>query len=88
MSAWQTEHNAPTLRQLPAVSRILQDEQVQQAIQQHGRELVVDCVRQVLDGLREQIKQGDAVKVDLPLVVNEVMHTVQRWRACAGDLCR
>lgn len=81
MSAWQTEHNAPTLRQLPAVSRILQDEQVQQAIQQHGRELVVDCVRQVLDGLREQIKQGEAVKVDLPLVVNEVMHTVQRWRA-------
>lgn len=81
MSTQRAEDHIPVLRQLPSVARVLQDRQVQHAIERHGRDLVVDCARQVLKQLRERIKRGEALRVDLPLVVDEVMHTVQRWRA-------
>lgn len=75
-----TEERQPVLRQLPAVSRLLQEQPIQEAIARHGRELVVDCAREVIDGLREQLRRGEAVSTDLPSVVRRVLQEVQRWR--------
>lgn len=81
MSTRRAQDHTSALRQLPAVARILQDEQVQTAIESHGRDLVVDCAREVLARLRDQLKQGTPQRVDLQAVVNEVLCTVERWRA-------
>ncbi|MCS7309489.1 MAG: L-seryl-tRNA(Sec) selenium transferase [Armatimonadetes bacterium] len=75
-----TEDRQSVLRQLPAVSRLLQEEQVQQAVALHGRELVVECAREVLEQLREQLRQGESVPTDLPTVVQRVLQRVRHWR--------
>lgn len=80
MDARQTGDKPSGLRQLPAVSRVLQDARMQEAIIRHGRELVVDCAREVLNRLRERLKQGAEVPTDLPSVALEVLQTVERWR--------
>ena len=80
MEGQYTQNSQSDLRQLPAVSRLLQHEQLQEAIAEHGRELVVECVREVLAQLRERIKQGAAIQTDLPSVAREVLQTVERWR--------
>jgi len=68
------------LRRLPAVSRILQQERVQHAIAQHGRELVVGCARDTLTRLRQQLAKGEEVAIDLPAVVEAVLQAVEGWR--------
>lgn len=75
-----TESNQSGLRRLPAVSRLLQHERVQEAIAEHGRELVVGCVREVLSQLRQRLKNGESVSDEMHFVVNEVLQAVQRWR--------
>ena len=80
MGTQYTEDNQLGLRWLPAVSRVLQDERVQEAIAAHGRELVVDCVRETLDRLRERLKEGETVPTDLSSVVREALQAVERWR--------
>lgn len=68
------------LRQLPAVSRLLQEQAIQEVITRHGRELVVQCAREVVDQLRERLRRGENVPTDLPAVVEQVLQEVQRWR--------
>ncbi len=80
METQRTENNQSGLRRLPAVSRLLQHERVQEAIAEHGRELVVECVREVLSQLRQRLKNGESVSDELRFVVNEVLQAVQRWR--------
>lgn len=80
METQRTQNNPSGLRRLPAVSRLLQHEQVQEAIAEHGRELVVDCVRESLSQLRQRLKNGESVSDELQFVVNEVLQAVQRWR--------
>ncbi|GIV15463.1 MAG: L-seryl-tRNA(Sec) selenium transferase [Armatimonadota bacterium] len=80
METQSTENNRSGLRQLPAVSRVLQDKRVQEAIAEHGRELVVDCVRETLVRLRERLKAGEPVPTDLSSVVQEALRATERWR--------
>lgn len=80
MERGRTGDSSAALRQLPAVSRVLQDRRVQDAIAVHGRQLVVDCVREVLNRLREHLQKGSAVATDLPSIVSEVLQAVERWR--------
>lgn len=80
MGTQYTEDKQSGLRRLPAVSRVLQDERVQEAIAEHGRELIVDCVRETLDRLRERLKEGGTAPTDLSLVVQEALQAVERWR--------
>lgn len=79
METQRTENNQSGLRRLPAVSRLLQHERVQEAIAEHGRDLVVDCIREVLSQLRQRLKNGESVSDELRSVVNEVLQAVQRW---------
>lgn len=81
MSTQQAKDHIPTLRQLPSVARVLQDRQVRQAIEQHGHDLVVDCAREVLDGIRRRIKAGEALPVDMRSVVGGILQAVERWRS-------
>lgn len=74
------EGTQSALRQLPAVSRLLQEQAIQEAITRHGRELVVQCAREVMDQLRERLRRGENVPTDLPAVVEQVLQEVQRWR--------
>lgn len=74
------EGTQSALRQLPAVSRLLQEQAIQQAITRHGRELVVQCAREVMDQLRERLRRGENVPTDLPAVLEQVLQEVQRWR--------
>lgn len=80
METQRTENNQSGLRRLPAVSRLLQHERVQEAIAEHGRDLVVDCIREVLSQLRQRLKNGESVSDELCFVANEVLQAVQRWR--------
>jgi L-seryl-tRNA(Ser) seleniumtransferase len=80
METQYTENNPSTLRQLPAVSRVLQEERIQKAIAEHGRELVVDCAREVLAQRRKHLQQGAAIPADLQSVVREILQAVERWR--------
>jgi len=80
MERGRTGDSPPALRQLPAVSRILQDGRVQEAIAACGRQLVVDCAREVLNRLREHLQKGSVVATDLPSIVSEVLQAVERWR--------
>jgi len=80
MERGRTGDSSAALRQLPAVSRVLQDRRVQDAIAVHGRQLVVDCVREVLNRLREHLQKGSAVTTDLPSIVSEVLQAVECWR--------
>jgi L-seryl-tRNA(Ser) seleniumtransferase len=80
MERGRTGDSPPALRQLPAVSRILQDGRVQEAIAAHGRQLVVDSAREVLNRLREHLQKGSVVATDLPSIVSEVLQAVERWR--------
>ncbi|MDW8320862.1 MAG: L-seryl-tRNA(Sec) selenium transferase [Armatimonadota bacterium] len=80
MGAQRTQGSQSNLRQLPAVSRLLQHERVRKAIAAHGRELVVHCVREVLEQMRDRLRRGEAMPVDLESVAYEVVRTVERWR--------
>lgn len=80
METHHTGNDQSGLRRLPAVSRLLQHERVQEAIAEHGRELVVECVREVLSQLRQRLKNGESVPDEPRFVVNEVLQAVQRWR--------
>lgn len=68
------------LRQLPAVSRLLQEQSMQEAIARYGRGLVVECAREVIEGLRARIRRGEDVSADLSAVMQQVLQEVQRWR--------
>ena len=48
----------PELRKLPSVDRILQFGQLQQAIEEYGREFVVVSIREMLDDVRAAISTG------------------------------
>ncbi len=80
MSVRPTLESASQLRRIPAVSRLLQEEQVQTAIDRHGRELVVECIREVLDGLRERVRKGEPAPLDTSTVAELVLQEVTRWR--------
>ncbi|GIV20475.1 MAG: L-seryl-tRNA(Sec) selenium transferase [Armatimonadota bacterium] len=80
MGAPYAEDKQPGLRQIPAVSRLLQHKQLQEAIATHGRELVVECAREVLARLRERLQQGAVIPTDMPSVVREILQAVERWR--------
>lgn len=68
-----------SLRRIPAVSRLLQDAQVQEAIARHGRTLVTECAREVLDEIRCRIRNGEEVDTTLPAVVRQLLDTLQQW---------
>ncbi len=80
MNMRQNRDSRADLRQIPAVSRILQEAEVQSAIAEHGRELVVTCARDVLNRLRERIRRGEPVAVDAGSVAGQVLEEVYRWR--------
>ncbi|MEJ5253062.1 MAG: L-seryl-tRNA(Sec) selenium transferase [Armatimonadota bacterium] len=79
MSTRETANDASPLRGLPAVSRLLQDERIQQAVAEHGRDLVVDCAREVLEEIRRRLKSGETLPTDLSSVVGAVLREVERW---------
>lgn len=79
MSTRETANNASRLRRLPAVSRLLQDERIRQAVAEHGRDLVVDCAREALEEIRRRLKRGETLPTDLSSVVGAVLREVERW---------
>ena len=50
-----------SLRDLPSVDRLLRDSRLESLVQQHGRSIVTDAIRQVLAQARDEIAGGDAI---------------------------
>lgn len=80
MAVQRNSDDMLSLRQLPSVSQVLEQETIRQAIREYGRMLVVDGARFALDQLRERLRQQPFLKIDMPLVVQEVLRYLQRWR--------
>lgn len=51
------------LRQIPSVDEVLKSDGLQDIIQKHSRQFVVDVVREVLDGLRKEISESKGQRV-------------------------
>lgn len=80
MTTRPTVDNASALRRLPAVSRLLKHERIEEAITMHGRDLVVQCARDVLNRERESMKGGEVQPTDLSSLVEEIVREVEKWR--------
>jgi L-seryl-tRNA(Ser) seleniumtransferase len=64
----------PSLRTLPAVHRLLDLAELQEAVAVHGRQPVRDACRAALDSLRARLAAGEAVHGELhDLLVEEVL---------------
>lgn len=70
-------------RNLPAVNDILDSDSGLELLQEHPRKMVVDGVRLVLDGLRQEIRKGQTPieEVSIELVSQRVNTHLQRLRA-------
>jgi L-seryl-tRNA(Ser) seleniumtransferase len=53
--------NVNRLRQIPSVDRLLGQEVVQELIDAFGRQQTVDALREVLDAVRDEVREGAAV---------------------------
>src|SRR4051812_16006248 len=53
-----TEEYTDTLRQLPSVDRLLNDQKADDLLTAYGRESVRDALRVALDAARQYIRQG------------------------------
>jgi L-seryl-tRNA(Ser) seleniumtransferase len=53
--------NINRLRQIPSVDRLLDQEVVQELIDAFGRQQTVDALREVLDAVRDEVREGAAV---------------------------
>ena len=52
--------NAPELRNLPSVERVVNGDSLAAAVDAHGREMVVELAREALDGARKRVLAGSA----------------------------
>jgi L-seryl-tRNA(Ser) seleniumtransferase len=69
-----------TLRNLPSIEHVLQTRTVQDFISSFGRPLTLDAIHNVLDNVRKEYSQGEAIP-DLDTLFHRVEKTLQNWNA-------
>ncbi len=65
-------------RQIPSVERLLQEEPLQEAADAHGRQAVVEAVRETLEATREAIGAGQAPDLSVAGLVKAVLERLER----------
>ncbi len=70
-----TPQQVTLLRSLPSVDKLMAEQAVDGLVATYGRELVVEAARETVDGLRVQIRDGAAERVDSAEMVNNM----QQW---------
>ncbi len=70
-----TDTNGELLKQLPKVDRLLSDPRIVQLTDLYPRTLVVEMIRQVLDGIRDSIRSGsyNLASVDDEAIVERIL---------------
>jgi L-seryl-tRNA(Ser) seleniumtransferase len=70
------------LRRLPSVDALLRTDQAVEMIDQNGRELTVDAIRQVLDGHRQGLsKNPQTIQPSSQDLVNQAASLIETWLA-------
>jgi L-seryl-tRNA(Ser) seleniumtransferase len=69
----------PTMRHLPAVEKLLAGEELQPVILRYSRPLVTQAVQQVLNNLREGVRQGQPVPGEDEIIRQVRLNLNEKW---------
>lgn len=64
-------------KELPSVDEILREEKINEVLKFNKREVVKNCIREVLERYREKIRRGEVKKIDIEKILEDVVSQIE-----------
>jgi L-seryl-tRNA(Ser) seleniumtransferase len=64
-------------KELPSVDGLLREEKINEVLKFNKREVVKNCIREVLERYREKIRRGEVKKIDIEKILEDVVSQIE-----------
>ncbi|MGB9809113.1 MAG: L-seryl-tRNA(Sec) selenium transferase, partial [Caldanaerobacter sp.] len=64
-------------KELPSVDEILREGKISEFLKFNKREVVKNCIREVLERYREKIRRGEVKKIDIEKILEDVVNHIE-----------